>query len=173
MEDKIENRKAYILGILTLILAGITSFTPKEYKTFEAAQIGLLFSLIGFNAAILIMLGGINNSKNLSGIGLIIGIASWALVTVLLILSIVYTVNTISIIEIHIISLIDSSEPRHLIMLMVNLIDINVYKTDIILDVIHLCILGSCITLGTITFGLIKKFNLETDSHLMKLKGVL
>ena len=76
-----KNPSGFVLGLLVLIMAIVISFIPHPKIGFFGFLL-YIGTTIGYPASLCLMLGGIFNSKNLSGVGFGIGLPSWRLMII-------------------------------------------------------------------------------------------
>ncbi|NVM02773.1 MAG: hypothetical protein HWN67_10580, partial [Candidatus Helarchaeota archaeon] len=154
-----ENTTGFVLGLLAFISSIVLLFAPAMASLPILGMLVVLCTVININMCLLIMLGGIWNSKNLSGTGFGVGMGSWVGLIVILILSIIGLQQMVS----------DASGSAVVYMLLYNVDKDSFFLMLFILemgsagymrmgitwDVAQIVITGLCLIFGSISFGLV------------------
>lgn len=161
-----ENKQAFTLGLLTLILVS-TGIFLKWYVINRIQDILVfVFFLVAINASILVMLGGIYNSKSLAGTGFGLGIGSFTVILVLITLSIPAISSSIMEWDGNVLygafcyGGTFGSHPYDYMELFLTLIAIDTrisHEIMVIWDIIQICIISPCIPLSSLSFGLVMR----------------
>ncbi|MFX1450298.1 MAG: hypothetical protein ACFFCM_05625 [Promethearchaeota archaeon] len=150
-----ENRPSFVMGLLVLIIGIAAFFVPR----IEIGYFGYLMHIgrvINVNVGILIMLGGIFNSKNLSGTGFGIGLAAWGLMILGAIMGTIKTLTLAadySLQAILWVIVVSGEEPGWFFVFVIPAINTATsYQTGFILYLVHLGMGAGCLILGTMSF---------------------
>lgn len=113
---------------------------------------------VNLNAGILLFMGGIWNSKDLSGTGFGIGMAAWILLIITSFFDIIWSINKINTYEPwSLISLATINFSGSSTMYILMEYYVNMYQYIFVGSIFGLSFGIACLVLGSVSFGLLKK----------------
>ncbi len=150
-----ENTSGFVLGLLAMITSIVLLFIPYMTTSPILGMLGVLCVIININMCILIMMGGIWNSKGLSGTGFGVGMGTWIGFIFIMVLSIIGIQQSIAS-ETFFLILIILIDPYFLFVI-TQISYISLLTRALTWDIVNIIVMGVCLIFGSISFGLVSQ----------------